>query len=183
MKIIGITWPQAAWKWAIVDYLVEKKWFKHYSVRSFLTKEIEKRGIPLDRDSMRDVANDLRANHGPSYIVDQLFLEAKKNENNAIIESIRALWEIESLKKNSEFILLAVNADQKTRYERAIARKSESDFVSFEKFQEQENIENSNTDPHKQNILACIEAADFIVNNDWDLENLHNQLNKIIDKF
>ena len=180
MKIIWITGPQAAWKWAIVDYLTQKKWFAHYSVRWFLTQEIEKRWLPLDRDSMREVANELRANYGPSYITDQLFLQAQENGKDAIIESVRAIWEVERKKKNSDFILLAVNADQKLRFERAIARKSASDFVSFEKFQEQERLESENSDPSKQNINACIEMADFVVNNDWNLEELHRQLDKII---
>jgi dephospho-CoA kinase len=180
MKIIWITGPQAAWKWEIVNYLTEKKWFSHYSVRWFLTQEIEKRWLPLDRDSMREVANDLRANYWPSYITDQLFLQAQKDGKDAIIESIRAIWEVESLKKNSDFILLAVNANQKLRFERAIARKSASDFVSFEKFQEQERLESENSDPSKQNINACINMADFVVNNDWDIEELHKQLDEII---
>ena len=180
MKIIWITGPQAAWKWEIVNYLVEKKWFAHYSVRWFLTEEIEKRWLPLDRDSMREVANDLRTNYWSSYITDQLFLQAQKAGKDAIIESVRAIWEVESLKKNSDFILLAVNADQKLRFERAIARKSASDFVTFEKFQEQERLESENSDPSKQNINACIEMADFVVNNDWNLEDLHKQLDEII---
>ena len=180
MKIIWITGPQAAWKWEIVNYLVEKKWFAHYSVRWFLTEEIEKRWLPLDRDSMREVANDLRANYWPSYITDQLFLQAQKAGKDAIIESVRAIGEVESLKKNSDFILLAVNADQKLRFERAIARKSASDFVTFEKFQEQERLESENSDPSKQNINACINMADYVVNNDWNLEDLHKQLDEII---
>ena len=180
MKIIWITGPQAAGKWEIVNYLVEKKWFAHYSVRWFLTEEIEKRWLPLDRDSMREVANDLRSNYWPSYITDQLFLQAQKNGKDAIIESVRAIWEVESLKKNSDFILLAVNADQKLRFERAIARKSESDFVTFEKFQEQERLESENSDPSKQNINACIEMADFVISNNWSLEDLHKQLDEII---
>ena len=180
MKIIWITGPQAAWKWEIVNYLVEKKWFAHYSVRWFLTQEIEKKWLPLDRDSMREVANELRANYWPSYITDQLFLQAQENGKDAIIESVRAIGEVESLKKNSDFILLAVNADQKLRFERAIARKSASDFVTFEKFQEQERLESENSDPSKQNINACIEMADYVVNNDWNLEDLHKQLDEII---
>lgn len=180
MKIIWITGPQAAGKWAIVDYLVNTKWFSHYSVRWFLTKEIEKRWLPLDRDSMREIANELRANYWSSYITDQLFLQAQQSGKNAIIESVRATWEVESLKKNSDFILLAVNADQKLRFERAIARKSASDFVSFEKFKEQERLESENSDPSKQNINACIAMADYVINNDWDIDNLHKQLNEII---
>lgn len=183
MKIIWITGPQAAGKWAIVDYLVEKKWFTHYSVRGFLTEEINKRWLPVDRDSMREVANDLRASHEASYIVDQLFLQAQKDGKDAIIESIRAIWEVESLKKNSDFILLAIDANQKLRYERAIARKSESDFVSFEKFQEQEAAENNNSDPSKQNISACIKLADHVVNNNWTRKELYKQLDKIIESF
>lgn len=180
MKIIWITGPQAAWKWEIVNYLVEKKWFSHYSVRWFLTEEIEKRWLPLDRDSMREVANDLRAKYWPSYITDQLFLQAQQSGNDSIIESIRAIWEVESLKKNSDFILLWINADQKLRFERAIARKSASDFVTFEKFQEQERLESENSDPSKQNINACMNMADFIVNNNWNIKELHKQLDEII---
>lgn len=180
MKIIWITGPQAAGKWEIVNYLVEKKWFAHYSVRWFLTTEIERRWLPLDRDSMRDVANDLRANYGPSYITDQLFLQAKQSGKDAIIESIRAIGEVDSLKKNSDFILLWVTADQKLRFERAIARKSASDFVNFEKFQEQERLESENSNPSKQNINACMNMADYVVNNDWNIEELHRQLDEII---
>ena len=73
-----------------------------------------------------------------------------------------------------------MNADQKLRFERAIARKSASDFVTFEKFQEQERLESENSDPNKQNINACIEMADFVVNNDWNIEELHKQLDEII---
>ena len=180
MKIIWITGPQAAGKWEIVNYLIEKKWFSHYSVRWYLTQEIEKRWLPVDRDSMRELGNELRANYWPSYITDQLFIQAKNAGKDAIIESIRAIWEVESLKKNSDFILLAVNADQKLRFERAIARKSASDFVSFEKFQEQERLESNNSDPSKQNINACIKMADYVINNNWDIEELRKQLDEII---
>ena len=180
MKIIWITGPQAAWKWAIVDYLTQKKWFAHYSVRWFLTQELEKRWLTVDRDSMRELGNELRANYWPSYITDQLFLQAQEACKDAIIESVRAIGEVESLKKNSDFILLAVNADQKLRFARAIARKSASDFVSFEKFQEQERLESENSDPFKQNINACIQMADYVINNDWNLEDLYKQLDEII---
>ena len=48
MKIIGITGTLAAGKGTVVEYLVERKWFAHYSVRGFLTEEIKKRNLPLD---------------------------------------------------------------------------------------------------------------------------------------
>ena len=40
MLIIGITGTLGAGKGTVVEYLVEKKGFDHYSVRAFLLKEI-----------------------------------------------------------------------------------------------------------------------------------------------
>lgn len=91
MQIIGITGPSASGKGTIVEYLVQHKQFVHYSVRSFLTQELEKRNLPIDRDHMRELGNELRAKHGPSYIIEQLYLQAKEKGENAIIESIRAV--------------------------------------------------------------------------------------------
>ena len=63
MKIIGITGTLGAGKGTVVDFLVSEKGYKHYSVRSFISEEIIKRNLPLNRDSMVVVANDLRANN------------------------------------------------------------------------------------------------------------------------
>ncbi len=70
MIIIGITGTLGAGKGTVVDYLKEKYGFVHFSVREFLRGEVLKRGMEPNRDSFTSVANDLRAHHTPSYIVD-----------------------------------------------------------------------------------------------------------------
>ena len=179
MKIIGLTGPAAAGKWTVVDYLVKKYGFRHYSVSGYLTEKIKEAGLEVNRDSMRYMANHLRSEYGSSYIVEQLFAQAQENEQNAIIESIRALWEVEKLKENADFILLSIDADQRTRYERALLRKSEKDQISWEQFLEQERLEAENSDPSKQNIIACQKIADIQINNNWTEEELYNELDKI----
>jgi dephospho-CoA kinase len=62
-------------------------------------------------------------------------------------------------------------------------RGSESDHVSFEKFQEQERLEMENDDTTKQNIAKCMEMADFTVYNNGDLPALYQQLDEFITKF
>ena len=176
MKIIGITGTLAAGKGTVVRYLVEKKGYVHYSVRAFLIEEIKRRKMSVDRDSMHEVANDLREKYGAAYIVEQLYVQAEKAWNDAVIESIHTAGEAEALRNHQHFLLLAVDADQKLRYERLVQRKSETDDVSFEKFQEQEALEISNTDPSKQNLASCIAMADFVVYNNGSLEELHQQL-------
>ena len=79
MIIIGITGTLGAGKGTIVEFLLDKKGFSHFSVRAFITEEIIRRGLPVNRDSMVQVANDLRAKHTPSYIVEQLFDQANRS--------------------------------------------------------------------------------------------------------
>ncbi len=106
MKIIGITGTLGSGKGTIVDFLVKEKGFTHYSVRAFLLEEIRKRNLPENRDSMVMIANELRKNNSPSYITDQLYEQALKQNDNAIIESIRTPGEAVSLSSKGEFYFL-----------------------------------------------------------------------------
>ena len=179
--IIGITGTIGAGKGTIVDYLVSQKGFLHFSVRDFLTEEIQRRGMPVNRDSMVIVANDLRATHSPSYITDQLLERAVKSGKNAVIESIRAVGEIESLRKNKDFILFAVDADVRKRYERIVKRKSATDNINFNTFVENEKREMTTTDPIKQNLSECIKKADYVFTNDKDIIDLQCDVEKVLN--
>ncbi len=183
MMIVWITWTLGAGKGTIVDYLVQKKGFQHYSVRAFLIQEIEKRGMPVNRDSMVIVANDLRAKFWPSYIVEQLYEQAKANGKNTIIESLRAVGEVEALKHKEHFVFFAIDADPKIRYERVVLRGSETDKISYEEFLANEQREMVNEDSTKQNIRKCMEMADCIFTNNWSLEELYKQIETVIAKF
>lgn len=172
MIIIGITGTLGAGKGTIVDFLIQKKGFRHYSVRAFISREIVNRGLDVNRDNMVVVANDLRAKHSPSYITDCLYEEAKQKGENAIIESIRTPGEIVSLREKGNFLLIAVDADIRTRYNRAVKRGSETDHISFEKFQSDEQTEMNATDPNKQNLKKCIEMADIRIENNGTIKEL-----------
>lgn len=183
MLIIGITGTLGAGKGTIVDYLVEVKGFTHYSVRSYLIREIKLRGITVNRDSMTQVANELRAAHGPSFITDALYEEALKNGHNCVIESIRTPGEILSLRGKPGFVLFAVDAKPALRYSRISERKSETDTVDFLTFLANEEREMHSTDPNHQNLAACIAQADYVLHNDGSREALHQQIENILANF
>ena len=175
---IGITGTNGAGNGAVVEFL-KTKGFEHFWVTGFITEEIIKRGKVVNRDSMIEVANDLRSRFGSGYLAEVMLEKAEKFGNNAIIESIRTLGEVEKLKEKGA-ILLAVDADQKLRYERNIMRGSNKDNVSFEEFVEQERKEWESTDPNKQNLKACINAADFVIENNGTIEELNEKIEKIL---
>jgi len=179
--IIGITGTLGAGKGTIVEFLLNKG-FKHYSVRGYLTKEIEKQGLPLNRDSMVKVANELRAANSPSFIIEELYKEAEKAGGDAIIESIRTIGEVENLQTKKDFYLFAVDCDIKERYKRITSRGSSTDSVSFEEFQNSEKQEMSSTDPNKQNLGKCIEMANFLLQNDESIEELNKKIERVLNE-
>ncbi|MDR1458607.1 MAG: AAA family ATPase [Bacteroidales bacterium] len=180
MIIIGITGTTGSGKGTLVNYLTSQKGFIHYSVRSFLIEELTRRQFPVNRNTMTELANELRKNHSSSYIIDCLFLQAQKTGKNAVIESLRAVGEIESLRKKGEFCLLAVDASPDTRYKRIIRRQSETDHVTFEEFVQNEQREMFSSDPNKQNLSQCIALADHLLYNNGTIDELYTQLEKIL---
>jgi dephospho-CoA kinase len=78
--------------------------------------------------------------------------------------------------------LFAVDAPPKVRYERIKERKSETDQVSYEQFIQNEDREMHATDPNKQNISKVVEEADFVFQNDGTIEELHEEVEKVLDQ-
>ncbi len=99
---------------------------------------------------------------------------------NSIIESIRTPGEIDFLKKQGNFILLAVDADPRIRFERIKLRASETDKINFETFAANEKREMTSGDPNKQNLAKCIEMADIVLNNNGSISHLIDQLNQTL---
>jgi dephospho-CoA kinase len=78
---------------------------------------------------------------------------------------------------------MAVDADQKIRFERIKKRGSEKDNVTWEEFVNQEKIESESTDPNKQNLIACRNVADYVINNNGSIGQLESQVNIFLKKY
>ncbi len=177
--IIGLTGSFAAGKGAIVDHLVHRHNFKHFSARALIVRELEKRGESINRDTMIRVANELRHTHGPTYIIETLFNEAKAAGGAAVIESIRELAGVRFI-KNAGGVVIGVDADPALRYERAVGRGSATDHVSFIEWLAQEHKESNPTNPTKQDIFGALRESDFIIQNNGSLAELQQEIDRIL---
>lgn len=178
--IIGITGTNGAGKGTVVDYLVKHKGFKHYSVREFLYEEIDRRGLPRDRNSTNLVGNDLRKRHGPGYIAEQLLRRVRSDAvPQAVIESIRSVGEAEYLVAHGA-ILWGVDADRRTRYERAVLRGSGTDRISFEEFIAQEERELQQKEKFDMNIKGVMAMASVVLHNNGTREELYAQVEQAL---
>ncbi|MFH0808641.1 MAG: dCTP deaminase [archaeon] len=179
--IIGVTGTLGAGKGVVVDYL-KSRGFKHYSVRDFLSEEILKRGLGLNKANMVLVDNDLREKFGAGFVVDELCKRAERDGGDCVIESVRCPGEVEALRKRGDFILFAVDADVETRYARIVERGGVTDAVSFDEFVADEQREMMSDDASRQNLKRCIEMADYVFKNDWTIAELNKKVEKVFGK-
>lgn len=181
MILLGITGTMGAGKGTLVKSLVEKLGFVHYSGRAFLIEEIERRGLPVNRDSMIEVSNDLRKAHGADYVVRSLHARAKADGRDAVIESLLTTGEVAYLKAR-DGLLIAIDADRRVRYERITARQSETDKVTFEKFVEQEERKMHSDDPGKHNVAGVMAMADIHLMNNGTVEELEQSVERALSE-
>ena len=166
----------------MVDYLVAEKGFVHCSARALWVDEIQKRGLEANRANMRIVANSLRAERGDDYLVQEYLRRAREEGwKDFVIESLRAIAEAETLKKNGG-VLFAVDADPKVRYARIQERASESDQVTFDEFIAHEQLEMNDPDPHGMQKEKVIALADYVITNNGTLEELRARVDEILAK-
>lgn len=172
--IIGITGTIGAGKGTVVEYL-KTKGSVHFSARDVFVEEIKKRRLPVNRDTMTEVSNDMRAKEGSGFFAKRAIQFAEESGKDVVAESIRSIGEAQYLKERGAQ-LWAVDAAVHKRYERIAKRLSETDHISFEKFVADEQREWKNDDPTKQNLHAVIEMADVLLKNDGTQEELFAQV-------
>lgn len=179
--IIGIVGVIGGGKGTVVEHLMSKGRFTHYSSSDLLITILEERGEVIDRDGMNRTANELRA-LDPAGVPAENYkrYEAEDGEGDAIFESIHSVPEAEFIKSVGG-VVIGVTADPDVRYERILKRGSGKDGVSKEKFLEQQKREETGgEDPNKSHIFAAIAGADFVIENNGTVADLQQKVDEIL---
>ncbi|CAJ1368373.1 unnamed protein product [Effrenium voratum] len=179
-EIVGLTGFMGAGKGSCAEFLVQRG-YRHEVIRDYLGTLVAERGLPAGRDEMLQVANELREKHGPAVLVERLCAKAKKSGQRSIIDSVRTVAEAEAIRAAGG-MLLAVEADSKTRFSRVRARRSSTDSISWQKFLADDEREMQSEDPTKPSLSAVIQQSDKHVENNGSLQDLHTKLREIFPR-
>ncbi len=176
--ILGVTGFFAAGKDTVAEILT-KKGFKHVSLSDMIREELRNRSEEITIPNLRRVGNELRENNGPGILGERAAV-ALANAKQAVVTSIRHPAEVEALRKLGNFAMLFVDAPVEIRFERSQGRAREGDPESLEEFIAQEKKQMESADANAQNLSACKDMADHVVNNDSSYGKLTEKIEKLL---
>lgn len=174
--IIGFVGLPCSGKGTVIDYLVKKHGFFYSSTSDEIRSEIKNRGQKITRENLQKTAGELRQKHGPDIWAKRAWKKvANSGQDRAVVDAIRAVEEIEFLRKQPGFHLMAVLADPKIRFQRMIKRHREGDPQTWQEFLA---MEERDKNAEGRNIGACLKMADFELENNGTVEELEEQVKK-----
>lgn len=171
-KIIWISWRLWCWKSIISEYLSNKLWLKIYENSDILKQEAKNRWIIPNREDLINIAIEWQEIHWSQIIVEKLL---DSIDWNWIISWIRLFEQARYLKENSLFKLIYIESLDEVIFDRIISRNKFWDPMSKEYFEKILKKDWNDLDKLKNN-------ADFVIENNGSLEDLHKKLDVFIDK-
>lgn len=174
-KVIWIIWKMWAWKDIVWDYISEKFWINKYIISSKLKEEADKKWIEKTRINLINIWRELAMEFW-DWILAQKLLEDSKWD---IILAIwmRQLWQLDFFKKNTNFTLIWIESSDEIRFERIIKRRKFWDAKTLKQFKEEEKEEDGKS---VQKISHCLNMADYIIENNGDLEEFFEKIDNIL---
>jgi dephospho-CoA kinase len=183
--LIGVVGLNGAGKDTVAQYLAENYGFAHKDLGQEIRDELKHLGRNfLDRNEMIALANERRQRFGANYWCKRAIESV--NSKDLVITSVRNPSEVEEIKSRGG-IIAEVFADQKTRFERTVARvkndpSAHGDVQSFDDFKAKEAKELESADPAKQQLLKCISMAEYRLNNNNSTKELYGGIEEMLAK-
>jgi len=174
-RLIGLTGTNGSGKGEVASFFV-KKGYAYFSLSDIIRDELRNKGQEITRDNLIRMGNTMRKELSPDILARKIM---KKVKGKAVIDSIRNPKEVEYLRKQGGFILLAIDAPPEIRYERVKKRGREESVLTLQEFKAKE-AEEMSTEERSQQLQVCMKVADFTIQNSGTLLELHKKLEKLL---
>lgn len=176
--LVGLTGKNGSGKGTVARWLTERG-FAHDSLSDRIREDLRARGLPITREHLIASGRRLRAEHGPGVLAERT-LERLQGASHSIVDSVRNPAEVDVLRRRDDFVLIEVQADARTRFERIQARGRHGDAQDFATFLAHDEAELGNQSAHAQQLDRTAALADHVVHNNADLATLQAQLEALL---
>jgi dephospho-CoA kinase len=174
-KLIGLTGTNGAGKGEAAAFFMAKG-YEYHSLSDILRDELRRKGQEISRDNLIKTGNQIRKTRGPDVLARLVLTQIS---GHSVIDSIRNPHEVEFLKREKNFILLAIDAPVELRYKRVKKRGRDESAASMEEFIRKEQ-EEMTTQQKGQQLQTCIKMADHTIMNEGTLEAFHLVLEQFL---
>lgn len=175
--IIGLTGEPASGKGTVAAYCREKFGASSYRFSDPLFETLRLLDVAASRENLVALSVSLRRDFGETVLAQALSRKVRDDNHELIvIDGIRRLGDIETLRTIPGFHLVSITAEVKTRYERQLQRgeKAGETTMTFEQFLE---LENAPTERSIREVAALAEAA---ITNNGTLPDLYQTIDAFI---
>lgn len=186
--ILGLTGPIASGKGTLADRL-KSKGYVCISLSEEVRKEARCRGLPLIREVLQNIGDDLRIEFGNEILARRISksideLRTRGETQKIIIDGLRNPGEIFWLRKQYGMRVIGITADPEIRFQRVFERSKPSDPITREDFGKAEQRDRGigQTESGHQ-VDACLVLADIVIENNGTYEELDENLQEILISF
>lgn len=169
-SILGIGGTNGAGKDTLGELLAKKHGWLFISGSDILRAELRKRGLPIERQNLRDLSAEWRRQLGLGVLIKKAYdkyLPQQEHYNGLVVASLRNPGEADEIHGLGGKVIW-IDSDPKIRYERIYSRhRSTEDQKTYEQFLAEEQAEmHPSGDETTLNMAAVKDRADFFIFND-----------------
>jgi len=175
--IIGLSGEIASGKDTAAHYLSSRYGAKIFLFSDPLRDILNRLHIPQNRENLTKISGAIRSSFGGNILSRSIANDAVLDPSPlVVIDGVRRHSDIEVAKGLSEFALVYVEVDMKTRHERIVKRHQNADDESktFEDFKKDHLLET------EIGIPALKADARFVIDNSGTLEDLYAQVDAVV---
>ncbi len=174
--VFGFVGPLASGKAVCQKYLSEKYNADSARFSTSLRDILTRLSLPISRTNLQDLSLDLRTRFGGDILARVIAADVKNSPKDiVVVDGIRRLDDIISLKDLPGFYLISIDAAPEIRYER-MKKRNENAGDAEKTFAEFLNDGKREAELQIPEVMA---AARFHLDNNGDLPALYAQIDKI----
>lgn len=176
--IIGLVGTPGSGKGAVTEYILANYGGEQFHFSEYLAHVLKKMNLEKSRENMIKLSVILRKEFGEDLLSHAVASDALHSEASLVlVDGIRRLDDLAAFRALPNFVLIAVNADAKLRYERMKKRgeKAGESDMTWEEFLKEEQA------PTEVTIPETMTFAQHVIMNDGTIEDLHARIDEVMD--